>query len=788
MSMDKLHFLVVEDDEDDFVHVRQLLRKMLRGAEIERAPSADAALQIAADHTHDLCFVDYRLGDKDGLEVLRELKNRDVAAPIIFLTGQGDEEVAVQAMKAGATDYLLKSKLTAPSLGAAVRYALTLHKKEEAVRAVTRALHASEQRFRALVENSADAIKLLDAQGTVLYSSQSLRGLLGYLPEEILDTSVFLYLHPEDAGSLRETFCALLQSPGIPYRLEYRCRHKNGKWRFLESTLTNRLAEAAVAAVVVNERDVTERTAAEEKLRKLSSAVGQSADVVMIVNRDGVIEYVNPAFEKLTGYARAEAKGNTPRILKSGRQSAEYYKQLWATLLSGKVFRDVMVNRKKNGELYWTEKTITPVVDKDGEIRSFISNDRDITDRRTLEQQLLHSQKMDAVGQLAGGVAHDFNNLLMVISSYAELLMDSISTTDEKAKHQAQEILKAARRAAGLTRQLLAFSRKQVLSPRMLDLNTVMTDFGRMLPRLIGEDIQVVIKPEAALWKVKADPVQLEQVIMNLAVNARDAMPQGGQLVLETANTHLDEEYAQSHVGVQAGDFVMLAVSDTGCGIPPDVLPHIFEPFFTTKEYGKGTGLGLPTVYGIVKQSGGFVWVYSEAGHGSVFKVYLPRAEGVAEETREERVAARPAQGSENILVVEDEEGVREATSEYLSSRGYTVLQGKNGADALQVLDRFEGKIHLLMTDVVMPGMSGAELAKRVRERRPGTRILYVSGCTENTVVQHGIDAASGFLQKPFTLAALGQKVREVLDAALASQQSEQEPAGLVPAPAKKYG
>jgi CheY-like chemotaxis protein len=389
---------------------------------------------------------------------------------------------------------------------------------------------------------------------------------------------------------------------------------------------------------------------------------------------------------------------------------------------------------------------------------------------------------MDAVGQLAGGVAHDFNNLLMVISSYAELLMDSIPTTDEKAKHQAQEIQKAARRAAGLTQQLLAFSRKQVLSPRMLDLSAVMTDFGRMLPRLIGEDIQVVIKPGASLWKVKADPVQLEQVIMNLAVNARDAMPQGGQLVLETANTHLDAEYAQRHVGVQAGDFVMLAVSDTGSGIPPEILPRIFEPFFTTKEHGKGTGLGLPTVYGIVKQSGGFVWVYSEVGHGSVFKVYLPRAEGVVTEpSREERVAVRPAQGSENILVVEDEEAVREATCEYLSSRGYTVLPGKNGADALQVLEHFGGTIHLLMTDVVMPGMSGAELAKRVREQRPGTRVLYVSGYTENMVVRHGIDAASGFLQKPFTLTALGHKVREVLEAGLAGRPSEQ-PADLEPA------
>jgi two-component system cell cycle sensor histidine kinase/response regulator CckA len=298
-----------------------------------------------------------------------------------------------------------------------------------------------------------------------------------------------------------------------------------------------------------------------------------------------------------------------------------------------------------------------------------------------------------------------------------------------------------------------------------------------MLPRLIGEDIRVVIKPDGSLWKVKADPVQLEQVIMNLAVNARDAMPRGGQLVLETANTHLDEEYARRHVGVLPGDFVMLAVSDTGCGIPAEILPHIFEPFFTTKEQGKGTGLGLPTAYGIVKQSGGSVWVDSEVGHGSVFKVYLPRTEAAAERSHSEAVAVGPLRGSENLLVVEDEEAVREATSEYLSSRGYTVFQAKSGDDALQVLEQFAGTVHLLITDVVMPGMSGPGMAKRVLELRPETRVLYISGYTQNMAVEHGVDATSGFLQKPFTLSALGRKVREVLEAGLAGPQSEQKPA-----------
>jgi PAS domain S-box-containing protein len=452
MSRETLQFLVVEDDEDDFVHVRQLLRSSVGNAEVERAATADAAVRMANNHSHDLCFVDYRLGDRDGLEVLRELRNIDVAAPVIFLTGQGDEEVAVQAMKAGATDYLLKSKLNAQSLEAAVRYALTLGREQEAVRVARQALGASEHRFRALVENSSDAITLLDAQGTIIYTSQSTRGLLGYAPEELVETNAFELLHAEDEADARATFQVILQAPGIPFRMESRMCHKSGEWRFLEATWTNRLQEPAVGAVVVNERDVTERKQAEAErnaaaanLRKMWSAVEQSADIVVMTDRHGVIEYVNPAFERLTGYTREEAVGKTPRILKSGQQDAEYYQRMWATLLAGKVFRGVMVNRKKNGELYWEEKTITPIVDERGQIKNFISNDRDITERRALEQQLLHSQKMDAVGQLAGGVAHDFNNLLMVISSYAELLSDSIGS-NAKAQYQAQEILKAARR------------------------------------------------------------------------------------------------------------------------------------------------------------------------------------------------------------------------------------------------------------------------------------------------------------------------------------------------------
>jgi PAS domain S-box-containing protein len=368
-----------------------------------------------------------------------------------------------------------------------------------------------------------------------------------------------------------------------------------------------------------------QRQKAEDALRKLWRAVEQSADLVMITDREGVIEYVNPAFESLTGYSPGELMGQTPRILRSSQQAPELYAELWRNILAGNVFRCTMVNRKKNGDVFVAEKTITPLRDGEGKITHFISNDRDITDRRRMEDQLQQAQKMDAIGRLAGGVAHDFNNLLMVISSYAELMLDSLAP-QHPLRHNVDEIQKASRRAADLTRHLLAFGRKQMQTLQLLDLNLIIEDINKMLPRLIGEDIELVFAPGKNLGKVKADPVQIEQILMNLVANARDAMPKGGKLVIETASVRLDDAYVQEHSIVPPGDYVQMTVTDSGLGIAPEHLPHIFEPFFTTKEEGKGTGLGLATVYDIVKQNRGFIWVYSEAGLGTTFKIYLPRA------------------------------------------------------------------------------------------------------------------------------------------------------------------
>jgi len=543
-----------------------------------------------------------------------------------------------------------------------------------------------------------------------------------------------------------------------------------------ECVQTSSLNEATITHAIRYAIDVyckeRQRQKAEDTLRKLWRAVEQSADLVIITDLSGVIEYVNPAFEALTGYSPEEVIGRTPRILKSGQQAPALYQELWQTILSGGVFRGILVNRKKNGEIFFAEKTITPLRDTEGTITHFISNDRDITERRQLESQLQQAQKMDAIGRLAGGVAHDFNNLLMVISAYAELMQDSLAA-EHPLRRNVQEIMTASRRAADLTRQLLAFGRKQMQSLQFLDLNWIIRDINKMLPRLIGEDIQLMFVAGQNLGKVKADPVQIEQVLMNLAANARDAMPHGGKLVIETASVQLDEAYVQQHSIVPAGDYVLLAVTDSGQGIAPEHIAHIFEPFYTTKEEGKGTGLGLATVYGIVKQNGGFVWVYSEPGLGTTFKIYLPRVQQDTGRVEPLKLVEESPQGCETLLLVEDEAAVRQSAREFLTLKGYVVLEAKNGEDALYIARDFVGPIDLMITDVVMPHMGGAKLAGQLAAERPRMKVLFVSGYAENTVLRHGaIDVTNSFLQKPFSLKALARKIREVLQTESAAAAS----------------
>ncbi|HKW41964.1 MAG TPA: response regulator [Gemmatimonadales bacterium] len=418
--------------------------------------------------------------------------------------------------------------------------------------------------------------------------------------------------------------------------------------------------------------------------------------------------------------------------------------------------------KRRDGGRLTVQLSVRAVRRGDGSVEYYETFVRDLTQQRGLEAQLLHAQKMEAVGRLAGGVAHDFNNLLTVILSYSDLLLEDLPS-DRSEREDIEEIRKAAVAASSLTRQLLAFSRQQVLQPRVLDINGVVTATEKLLTRLLGEDVRLTTSLASDLGAVKVDPGQLEQIIMNLAVNARDAMPRGGRLTIETANVDMDEAYVRGHPVAQPGRYAMLAVSDTGIGMDAETQARIFEPFFTTKDPGKGTGLGLATVYGIVKQSGGFIWVYSEPGHGTSFKIYLPRVDDAA---RSAPAASAPVVGgSETVLVVEDVPAVRAVASEMLTRYGYTVLEAADAETALRLAAKHDGEIHLLLTDVVMPDASGRELADKLVKLKPGMKVLYMSGYTDDAVVRHGVlQDGIAFLQKPFTPESLARKLRTVLD------------------------
>jgi PAS domain S-box-containing protein len=498
--------------------------------------------------------------------------------------------------------------------------------------------------------------------------------------------------------------------------------------------------------------------------QRLVAAIEQASESVVITDTQGIFLYVNPGFEQASGYSRDEVIGKDASCLSSGKHDAAFYDDMWATLHAGQMWHGRFINRKKDGSLYTEDATITPVRDENGSIINYVSVQRDVTHELQLEEQYRQAQKMEMVGRLTAGIAHDFNNLLTAINGFAEIARTK-TAPDDPLRESLDRILSSGWRAADLVRQLMAFSRKQVVEPEVLSLNTVVADMDKLLRRVIGEHIELKTALAPGLWPVKADPAQVEQVIVNLAVNARDAMPDGGRLTIEAANVVLDQDYAASHLDALPGEYVLLAVNDDGIGMSDEVKAHLFEPFFTTKGEGKGTGLGLATVYGIVSQSGGHIWCYSEEGRGTSFKIYLPRAQGVEAPARRFDQGGDLPLGSETVLLVEDEPAVRELAARVLRGQGYTVLEAPNGAEALGLARQRQGAVHLLVTDVVMPGLSGKALVAKLSSICPGLKVLFMSGYTDDAIIHQGVlESGMAFLQKPFGPQALARKVRGVLD------------------------
>jgi two-component system cell cycle sensor histidine kinase/response regulator CckA len=643
--------LHLEDDPAD----RELIRETL-GAEgitvdLVQVDTREKFQEALAHDSIVLILSDFALPHFDGFAALKLAQEKRPNLPFIFVSGTLGEEAAIESLRRGATDYVLKQRLS--RLGPAVRRALeevaVRQKRLEAAEA-----SANRQQFvKAMLESLAAGIVACDAEGVLTLFNQAAREILG------------------------NTEAAIPPEKWAEY---YNVYHPDGK-RMLEK----------------------------EALPLYRALCGERVrDVEVLIRR---------------------ADGQARSVLISGQ----------------------------------------PILDAHGQSLGAVVALHDITDRKLLEGQLRQSQKLEAVGSLAGGVAHDFNNLLTVIGGYSQMVMQQMGPGDPNYG-SLEEIARASDRAAALTRQLLAFSRNQVLEPKILDMNEIVLDMEKMLQRLLPANIELVTALSGDIGQIKADPGQIEQVLLNLVVNARDAMPEGGRLVVETGNTDLDDAYCRSHTEAVAGPYVVLTVSDTGSGMSAETQTRVFEPFFTTKEVGKGTGLGLSTVFGIVRQSGGTVGIYSEVGSGSTFKVYLPRIESTQGAERSQTAAPVHARGTETIMIVEDDARVRKLARLVLESAGYTVLPATDGQDALSILEKRPGRVHLVLSDIVMPGMSGPELLSRIREEHPGCKGLYMSGYSDKTLTSGQFSQSEAqLLTKPFPPGILAQRVREILDAPAAT-------------------
>lgn len=668
-------------------------------------------------------------------------------------------------------------------------------------------LRMAEQRFRHLLQCSSDVVTIARPDGTIQFISPGVERALGYLPSDVVGRSIFDYVHPDDLSVARETFAAALQQPGYANSIEVRLRNSDGDHVDFEVVANNLLGTPAVAGIVISARhlsacktaelefekqkkeletrdrqhtaelarvnetliaEIKERKETENALREsqslLQAALESTADGILVVDLEGTIVTVNRRCAEMWNIPEdilrerrdEQALSFVLDQLKSPAQFMAKVETLYANSSDSSYdvleFKDGRVFERYSQPQKIGEKTV-------GRVWSF----RDVTEHKRLEEYLRQAQKMEAIGRLAGGIAHDFNNLLMVVMGHCDVFTTANDTAT--MKHSIDEISAAAMRAASLTKQLLAFSRRQVLEPRLLDMNAVLGDLSTMLRRLIAEDIELVISLSELPAYVSADPTQLDQVILNLVVNAKDAMPKGGRLRLQAQVVDFHKPCTKHTSSVPPGSYVLVKVSDTGTGMSQQTLTRIFEPFFTTKELGQGTGLGLATAYGVVRQSKGYILVDSLLGQGTTFEIYLPRVDATYSNGVTSSAPSGPLRGSETILLAEDQESLRLLTKTFLEQKGYKVLAAQNGREALSLATRYSDAIHLLLTDVVMPDIRGTEVADRLLEDRPDIRIIYISGYLDEEVTGSGV----AFLQKPFGMQELGAKIRSILDGSCAS-------------------
>lgn len=743
-----MKILIAEDNKASLLLLDRTLTNM--GFEVVATENGlDAWNILKGDNAPPLAILDWMMPEMDGTEVCRKVRELNSLCPtyLILLTAKQEKEDILSAFQAGADDYIVKP-FDRDELQARVKVGQRLVEKQVLL--------------NSLIDSIPDAVFFKDAEGAYLGCNPAFAKLFGKPRTEIIGQK-----SEPDTGFFRH--CASLAERVMqehqPMRFEEDIHAGTDRRRLLNNIIAPiQGPDQSVGGVIGISHDITERSRIESEQRRLAKVIEQSTEAILMVDTDGTIDYVNSAFESLTNYCRNEIIGQNVRVLKSGKHDAEFYDKLWSTILNGNMWSGSLKNLRKDGSVFEAESVIFPVRNHKEEIVNFVGMMRDVTQSRTLEEQLRQAQKMNAIGQLAGGVAHDFNNLLMVIRNSAQFIKLAMPE-DTEVSEDATAIIDAAGRAATLTRQLLAFSRKQILDKKQIDLNVAVSDVKSMLARLVPESIRIDVNLCEEPCMIRADVGQLEQVIMNMAINARDAMPGGGCLSIETRTEKLAPGQSHEFVDVvkEAGSFAVLIMNDTGVGMDPETKKHIFEPFFTTKGVGKGTGLGLSTAYGIIKQHDGHISLWSEPGEGTTFKIYLPlkeQAVKVSQEAEEPEATG----GKETILLVEDEPFVLNIGVRMLQSLGYEVLSASNGLHALEVLEQ-NANIDLLFTDVVMPEMDGTELAQKVREIRPEMKILFASGYSEFHIKESGLlDETTNLLQKPFELAQVAEKIRQVLD------------------------
>ena len=769
--MKKINILYIDNYELDRELVKDALEKEHGGFNVTEASNKKEFEAMLKTREFDVVLSDFNIAGFDGFQVLEAVSAYNPRIPVIIVTGTGSEEIAVKALKQGASDYVIKRSEHIRRLPKTVLAAIEKRTLKDQQQKAEADLKGSEEKFRFLYNNSPDMyVSVSPDDASILECNETLLKKTGYSRKEIIGAPIFKMYHDDCMDEVKKTFQQFAEN-GVIQDKEFILKKKDGG-KIDVSLNINAIRDDSgkILYSISSWRDITKRVQAEAALREGEEKYRNILENIdygyFEVDIAGNFIFFNDSMCKILGYPKDELLGMNNREYMDEENSKKIYQafnKVYQTGISTKVLDWKLI--RKDGSECFVETVVSMTTDSKDQGNGFRGIARDITDCKQLEAQLRQAQKMESVGRLAGGVAHDYNNALSVIIGYTEMAIDEVDPAGP-LRDDLEEILAASKRAANITQQLLAFARKQTIAPTVLDLNDNVERMLKMLRRLIGEDIDLAWMPGAGLWPVKMDPTQIDQILANLCVNARDAIDGVGKVFIETENKTLDEKYCADHPGFVPGEFVLLSVSDNGCGIDKETLDNIFEPFFTTKEVGKGTGLGLATIYGIVKQNNGFVNAYSEPDKGTTFNIYLPRqGGGKADKIQKESTAQIPQGHGETVLVAEDDLPVLKLARQILEGLGYAVLTAGTTIEAMGLAEEHAGEISLLLTDVIMPEMNGRDLAQQLQALYPDLKRIFMSGYTADIIASRGVlDKRARFIQKPFSRRDLATIVRKALD------------------------